>query len=96
MTTQAPVEEAVVIRHEQGLHARPAAQLARIASRYQANTTLIKDSDGSEADCRSVLSLLVLAAGNGSHLTVRGDGPDAAEAVQAVVEFFASGFDQWQ
>ena len=75
--------------------ARPAAQLVRIASGYDASMSVEKlDDDGEVADCRSVLSLLMLAAGRGTRLLLRVSGPQAEEAFRAAVDFFTSKFGE--
>jgi len=84
----------VRISHSLGLHARPAAQIARLVSGFQAKVSMTKLSDGLSADCSSVLSMLVLAAGNGTKLSIAGEGPDAAAAVECLVRFFQDGFDE--
>jgi len=84
----------VRITHALGLHARPAAQIARLVSGFQAKVSMTKVSDGVSADCSSVLSMLVLAAGNGTELTIAGEGPDAVAAVQCLVRFFQDGFEE--
>jgi phosphotransferase system HPr (HPr) family protein len=50
--------------------------------------------DGEEVDAKSILGLLLLAAGQGSRLTVRTEGPDEEEAIRAVTELIANRFDE--
>jgi len=79
----------VTVGNALGLHARPAAQLVRLANGFKADITLNKsDTADSQADCRSVLSLLMLAAAKGTQLEVRAAGEDALAAGKAVVDFF--------
>ncbi len=97
-------EELVTITSPLGLHARPAAQLARMASGFQATLTLerivppsMEEQDVfecDEADCRSIMSLLMLAAGKGTQLRLRAAGSDAPEALRKVVDFFESSFGE--
>ena len=75
----------------EGLHARPASQIADMLSRHNARLTLGKE--GEEADCSSVLDLLVLAAGFDSELELLAEGPDAREAMDEVSGFFARKFE---
>ncbi|MBS1371662.1 MAG: HPr family phosphocarrier protein [Lentisphaeria bacterium] len=89
-------EREITVGNTMGLHARPAAQLVRIASAFDASMSVEKidgDEDG-EADCRSVLSLLMLAAGKGTRLILRASGPQAEAAFRAAVEFFESNFGE--
>lgn len=101
MNTDDVFEREIVVDNLMGLHARPAAQLVRIASGFDATMSVEKltaegeeDEEGEEADCRSVLSLLMLAAGKGTRLLLRASGPQAEEAFRAAVEFFESKFGE--
>ncbi len=77
------IELEVEICNRLGLHARAAAKLVQTAGGFQSRVLLIKD--GGEADGKSILGVLLLAAPQGSRLRVRCDGPDEAEAMRAVV-----------
>lgn len=98
MNTDEVFEREIVVDNSMGLHARPAAQLVRIASGFDATMSVEKldeeGEEGDEADCRSVLSLLMLAAGKGTRLLLRASGPQAEEAFRAAVEFFESKFGE--
>ncbi len=98
MTADEVFEKELMVSNAMGLHARPAAQLVRIASAFDASMIVEKvergGDDYEEADCRSVLSLLMLAAGKGTKLLLRATGPQAAEAFHAVVDFFESKFGE--
>ena len=75
-------EAEFVVASDLGLHARPAGQFVALADRFHAE---IQVGRGEEwVDGRSVLSLLSLAAGKGTRLSVRAEGPDAREAVAAL------------
>ena len=88
-------EQEITVKNVMGLHARPAAQLVRIASGFDAAMSVVKiEEDEEEADCRSVLSLLMLAACKGTRLRLRVSGPQAKEALNAAVEFFESKFGE--
>ena len=88
-------EQEITVDNAMGLHARPAAQLVRIASGYDASMSVEKlDDDGEVADCRSVLSLLMMAARRGTRLLLRVSGPQAEEAFRAAVDFFTSKFGE--
>ena len=83
-------QRAVVIGHRLGLHARAAAQLVQLSAKFRSNIVLIRDGDQPvEADARSILSILLLAAGHGSTLNVRADGADEDEALDKVCEYLA-------
>jgi len=72
------------VERELGLHARPASQFVALAGRFQSEVTVGRDHEW--VDGRSVLSLLSLAAGNGTRLRIRAVGEDAVEAVLALGE----------
>lgn len=96
MDEKSVFEQEITVDNPMGLHARPVAQLVRIASGYDASMKVEKigDDTGEVADCRSVLSLLMLAAGQGTRLMLRVSGPQAEEAFHAAVDFFASNFGE--
>ena len=72
------------VQRELGLHARPASQFVALAGRFQSVVTVGRDQEW--VDGRSVLSLLSLAAANGTRLRIRAVGVDAVEAVLALGE----------
>jgi phosphocarrier protein len=80
------------IRNELGLHARAAAQLVELATRFEADLFLSKD--GREVNGKSIMGVLLLAATRGSEIGIRGEGPDAAELVSAVVELITGKFGE--
>jgi PTS hybrid protein len=73
------VEKVFVVRSELGLHARPAGRLASVAGRFDAEITLGRGDEWVSGS--SVLSILCLAATQGTALRVRAIGVDAEEAV---------------
>ncbi len=81
-----------VLSNKLGLHARPASIMAKTAKLYSAKVTV--DKDGTQADARSILSLLTLAAGQGSQLTLMVEGDDAAEAMNALEKIITNRFGE--
>lgn len=81
-------QKTVYIKNEYGLHARPAAQLARKAADFDSEISL--KLEDYEADARSVLDVLSLAAAQGKSITISAKGPDAEEAIQMVENFFSN------
>lgn len=75
-------EQTITVGPEEGLHARPAAQFVRMAQSFLAEIIVIKDDR--EADAKSPLKLMTLAAGKGDEITIRAIGDDADEAVDAL------------
>jgi phosphocarrier protein len=75
------VEGRFTVQGELGLHARPAGRFVTVAGRFQSEISVARDDEEEWVSGRSVLSILSLAAGNGTSLRIRAEGVDAAEAV---------------
>ena len=88
------MEVKVKILNRLGLHARPAAQVVHIAGRFQSELKLCRTDRHGEADCRSVLAMLMLAAGKDTVLELRATGTDAAAAAEALEAYFQRNFDE--
>jgi phosphocarrier protein len=81
----APVAEGeAVVRDPTGLHARPAVKLTKLAKRFEA-TVRVRAGDGAWINAKSPNGVMKLKARNGERLGFSADGPDAAEAVRALV-----------
>lgn len=83
---------AVVVTNALGLHARAAARFVRLASQYQA--VIRVESPALAMDGKSIMGVLLLAAARGTPLTISGDGPDEAAAVDALAQLVESGFGE--
>ncbi|HET7600567.1 MAG TPA: HPr family phosphocarrier protein [Gemmatimonadales bacterium] len=89
----APTNEfEVTIVNPLGLHARPAAQLVKLASTFDSEIVLCKD--GLEVNAKSIMGVMMLAAECGSRIVIRASGPDAERAVQALGALVADGFGE--
>ncbi|HZI59544.1 MAG TPA: phosphoenolpyruvate--protein phosphotransferase [Pyrinomonadaceae bacterium] len=77
-----------------GLHARAAANLVRVAGRFKSSLTIHRLDGDLEADAKSILSILTLAASRGTELRVVANGVDEEEALDAVVGLFSRDFDE--
>lgn len=75
-----------------GLHARAAAQLVQCANRYRADIEVEKEGD--RVNAKSIMGILMLAAAQGSTLTVFTDGEDEAEAMDALAGLIDDGFGE--
>ena len=82
----------VSIVNDLGLHARAAAKFVHTAGRFAARIRVGKA--GREMDGKSIMGLLLLAAGRGSSITISADGPDEAEALAALCALVGRGFDE--
>jgi phosphocarrier protein HPr len=86
------IEREATIVNRDGLHARPAARIVRLANSFNSEVELAKDGVG--VNGKSIMGVMMLAAECGSSITIRADGPDAAEAVEALAQLVASGFGE--
>ena len=77
-------EAKFTVRAELGLHARPAGRFVTLAGHYECEIFVSREDDDEWVSGRSVLSILSLAAGQGTVLRLRAEGPDAEEAVEAL------------
>jgi phosphocarrier protein len=82
----------VEIVNERGLHARASAKFVRLAAGFDAEVQVSKD--GSTVDARSIMGLMMLAAGPGCVIEITAEGPEATQAVEALVELVANRFDE--
>jgi len=86
------VEKAIPIVNRLGLHARPAAMFVRIASRHRSEVWVSKE--GEEINGKSIMGLMMLAAGQGSKLRIRCEGPDAEKAMEELEELINARFNE--
>lgn len=82
----------IPVQNKLGLHARAAAQLVKCASAYTSRITLMKD--GIEVDGKSIMGVMMLAAAQGSSVTVLADGSDENEAISGLERLFADRFGE--
>jgi phosphocarrier protein len=86
------IEREARIVNSLGLHARPAAQIVRLAATFAAHIELEKDD--LSVNAKSIMGVMMLAAESGSTLRIRADGDDAAQAVAAIADLVATGFGE--
>lgn len=84
------IEREVQIVNKLGLHARPAAEIVKTAAKFESNITLTRDD--LEVNGKSIMGVMMLAAEFGSTITLRADGPDQDQAVDALAALVASKF----
>jgi phosphocarrier protein HPr len=85
-------EEVLTLRNRLGLHARAAAKFVHTAATFDSKITITKDGD--EVDGKSILGLLLLAAGKGTPLVVRAEGADEEQALSALKDLVNRKFDE--
>ena len=82
----------VTVANVYGLHARPAAEFVKLASKFESEILVSKD--GLEVNGKSIMGVMMLAAEKGSTIQIRARGTDAREAVEALVRLVADGFGE--
>jgi phosphocarrier protein HPr len=85
-------ERTVTIANRNGLHARPAAEIVKLAAKYKADILLVRDD--LEVNGKSIMGVMMLAAEYGSSLLLRAEGPDEQEAVGAIAKLIESKFGE--
>lgn len=84
------IERRVRIVNELGLHARPAAEFVKLASKFKSEIQVRRDD--MTVNGKSIMGVMTLAAEQGSELVITANGVDAEEAVNALVALVESGF----
>jgi phosphocarrier protein HPr len=80
------------IRNSLGLHARPSAQVTQTAGKFQSEVWIGRD--GRRVNAKSIMGVMMLAAGPGTVLLIEADGPDEQQAVQALADLIGEGFGE--
>ncbi len=80
------------ILNKLGIHARPAAQFVKTANRFKCD--IFVEKDGEEVDGKSIMGLMMLAAGHGSVIAVTADGTDADDALTALGDLIERKFEE--
>jgi len=94
VSTSGPTPVAVGICNQRGLHARASAKFVKLASSFESEIRVTRD--GVTVDARSIMGLLMLGAGIGCGVDIEAEGPDAAEALEALSDLVARKFDEDQ
>ena len=82
----------VQITNKLGLHARASAKLTQVASGYQCEVWLTRN--GRKVNAKSIMGVMMLAAGKGASITIDADGEDADAALAALLKLIADKFDE--
>lgn len=86
------MERSIRIANRNGLHARPAAELVKVASRFQSDIIMVRDDI--EVNGKSIMGVMMLAAEFGAELLIRASGPDEEQAVMAIADLVARKFGE--
>lgn len=86
------LEREIAVINKLGLHARASSKLVQLLSTFRANAFLL--GRGREVNAKSIMGVMLLAAAQGSTLTLRIDGEDEVAAMEAAVALFDRYFDE--
>ena len=86
------VERILVVVNQLGIHARPAAMIVRLANKFESEIYFEKDDE--QVNGKSIMGLMMLAAGKGSEIKAIAAGGDATKALDELEKLFASKFDE--
>jgi len=88
------LQREVEIVNKLGLHARASAKLTQLAARYQSDVQMSRN--GRKVNAKSIMGVMMLAAGKGSKVTIETDGPDETDAMDAIVSLIGDCFGEGQ
>jgi len=86
------VERSVRIANRNGVHARPAAEIVKLAARFKCDITIVRDE--LEVNGKSIMGVMMLAAEFGSTVTLRAVGPDSDAAIDQLATLISSKFGE--
>lgn len=90
------IQRILLVRARLGLHARAAAKVVRLAQSFESTIELQRSDNGATADAKSILSVLMLAAGRGTELNATAEGLDDEAAISALDKLFGQGFGEME
>ena len=90
------IQRTLLVRAPLGLHARAAAKVVRLAQSFESVVALQRLDNGATADAKSILSVLMLAAGRGTELKANAEGIDEEAAINALDRLFVQGFGEME
>jgi len=88
------LQREVEIVNKLGLHARASAKLTQLAARYQSEVQMSRN--GRKVNAKSIMGVMMLAAGKGSKVTIETEGPDEGDAMEAIVSLIGDCFGEGQ
>ena len=92
--TSGSLEKELVVQNKMGIHARPAAMIVRVANTYSGEVWVEKDDE--QVNGKSIMGLMMLAAGKGSKLKIKADGPseEGAKMLEDMAALFERRFEE--
>jgi phosphocarrier protein len=85
-------EKTTTIKNKTGIHARPASVFVQEASKFKSKVQIA--AKGKKVDAKSILMIMSMGLSNGTEITISADGPDADDAVKALVDLVDSKFGE--
>ena len=82
----------LTVSNKLGIHARPAAMFVKVANKFSCN--IFVEKDGEKVNGKSIMGLMMLAAGPGSKLTIHAEGSDCSTAIVELEKLMARKFDE--
>ncbi len=86
------LKQRFTVNNKLGLHARPAALLVQTVNRFHSEVTIQKGKQ--KVNAKSIMGVMMLAAGVGSHVEIRASGPDARKVMLEIAKLFESNFGE--
>jgi phosphocarrier protein len=86
------IKRTITVSNKLGLHARASAKLTQAASQYQSAVWIARN--GRRVNAKSIMGVMMLAAGKGATVEIETDGPQEEEALAAVAKLIADKFDE--
>lgn len=86
------IEREITVVNKAGVHARPSAMIVKTASQFESEVFL--SCDGTEVNAKSIMSVMMLAAAQGSVVKIKTEGSDEMQAADAIAALFASKFNE--
>ena len=91
-SASAQLVKELLVENKMGIHARPAAMIVRITNKFKADVFVEKDEE--QVNGKSIMGLMMLAAGKGSKVKFLATGEDAAQMLEELAQLFARKFDE--
>ncbi len=88
------IRQPITVSNRLGLHARAAAKLVRLASRFSSEIHISREDANQQIDSKSILGILMLAASKGTRLVISIEGRDESEAGEAIKQLFEGKFGE--
>jgi phosphocarrier protein len=86
------LERSAVVVNEAGIHARPAAEIVKVAAKFRSEITIVRDD--LEVNAKSIMGVMMLAAECGATVVIRAEGDDAQAAIDAIADLIANSFGE--